>query len=67
MNRRPIEYKLVVGGSYAVYQSVAELVANGWWLHGELLRLNDTQVARELVKYEPLSAVTSSGHVVKES
>lgn len=67
MNRRPIKYVLVAGDVLGVKQEVKRLVEeDGWWLHGELIQTSIGCVARELVKYEPLTAVTSSGHVVKE-
>jgi hypothetical protein len=66
MRRRPIEYELVVGGASSVIGRVAQLVGEGWWLLGPLYVLNDTQVARELVKYEPLTQALDDGVVVEE-
>ncbi len=63
MNRRPIEYELIAGDVLAVKREVKRLVVqDGWWLHGELVRLNDTQVARELVKYAPAKYVMNDDY-----
>lgn len=67
MNRRAVKYELIAGNVLDVKREVKRMVEqDGWSLLGGLVRLNDSQVCRELVKYEPLTAVTSSGHVVKE-
>ncbi len=64
MTRRPILYELVAGDVMAVKNRVSQLLGDGWWLHGKLISLNDTQVARELVKFGPIRHVPDGGGVV---
>lgn len=61
MRRRPIQYELIAGDVRSVKHEVAWLVSDGWRLYGGLIRLNDTQVARELVKYEPIQHAADGG------
>lgn len=55
MNKKIIEYTVVVEPTWDISKAVNDMLASGWEIHGQSMLSNMGNIIQPLVKYEQLS------------